>query len=324
MKDTSRNSAPSAQQKTPFRATLLHPRYWKKWSVIAVLSLLNLLPFSVLDALGTAIGSLCYRYYHKHRRVVRLNIDRCFPALSDDEKNHLIKTHFTAYTQSLLMLPLLWWGRGDTLAHRVTLDNRSVLDAALARGPVIILSCHSVMLNYGGSAIAWQYSAVSMYRRFKNPLDEWLILRARSRFNNHLVARGSSLRTLIRLTRSGTPCYHMPDQDLGAEGAVFAPFFGQPKATLTAMAKLTRATQASVVPCYPYYLGKGRFKVQFLPAINNYPGDDEVHNAHIINQTLETLIRLQPAQYLWKLHLFKTGEDARANPYDPPIDKHIT
>ena len=298
-----------------FQWSLLHPRYWMKWLGVAFLSALNFLPYTVLDRIGKQIGLFALRFYDKHRHAATLNIDWCYPDLSEQEKQQLLREHFIVYAQTLILLPMLWWGNRDKFASRVVFENDNLLDKAIGQGPVIVLSCHSMALNHGGSAVTWKYGAVSMYRRFSNPFDEWLILRSRSRFKNHLVARGSGMRTLIKMTREGHICYHMPDQDLGEEGAVFAPFFNKPKATMVGMEKITRAARATVIPCYPYYLGKGRFAVKFLPALENYPVDNEVENALIINQTIEKLIAIKPAHYLWKMRVFKTDPQGGKNPY---------
>ena len=311
-------------QPVRFEVALLHPRYWGKWLGIILITLASYLPFFLLDRLAVLLGKLTYRFYEKHRRQAQMNIDWCFPSLDEGARDAMLRAHFTAYLQSLLLLPMLWWGSPRRFAERVIFKNVEYMDDALAKGPVIVLACHSVMLDYGAAAIARRYSAVSMYRPFKNQLENWLVLRARSRFNNRLVARGESLRPLIQLTRKGVPCYHMPDEDLGLDGSVFAPFFGKAKATLMGMAKMTRSAKASVVPCYPHYLGGGRFKLTFLPALAGYPESDEVANALRTNQVIESLISIAPAQYLWKLRLFKTREDGGPNLYKRenwPIEK---
>ncbi|MEM7206548.1 MAG: hypothetical protein AAF434_01875 [Pseudomonadota bacterium] len=299
-----------------FQFAFLHPRYWLRWLAFGLIAALNLLPESLIDRLAASIGRLCYRHYEKHRRQASLNISWCFPDMANDAHESLLLAHFVAYWQTLLRIPVLWLGDQDRYLQRVRFENSDILDYALANGPVIVLACHSCALDFGAAAIAQRYGAVSMYQPFKNPLDNWMIYRARSRFNNALVPRGTSMRALVKKTRAGVPCYHMPDEDLGADNAVFAPFFGQSKATLLGMGKLTSATRAQVVPCYPYYAGNGQFVLQFLPALEDFPAADEHENSARINLAIEELINIAPAHYLWKLRIFKTREDGGPSPYD--------
>ena len=42
----------------------------------------------------------------------------------------------------------------------------------------------------------------------------------------------------VSAVRSGRPLYYLPDQDAGRRHSVFAPFFGIPAATFTALARL--------------------------------------------------------------------------------------
>ncbi|MEM7292137.1 MAG: hypothetical protein AAF420_01920 [Pseudomonadota bacterium] len=300
------------------RPALLHPRYWGKWCTVLLLSVICLLPWRLIDWLGARVGRIAYQRYEKHRRHAQMNLEWCFPDIAEQARDELIQDHFCVYWQTLMQSPVLWWGSRPGYAKRVEFSGLEHFERAREQGPVIVLSCHSIALDFGAAAIAWHYSAVSMYQTFKHPIDDWLVYRGRARFNNTLVRRGSSLRTLIRLTREGTPCYHMPDEDLGPEGAVFAPFFGKPKATVVGMAKMTRSARATVVPCFPYYIGGGRFRLQFLEPLENYPLDDEVENSTVVNRAIERLIGVAPAHYLWKLRLFKTREDGSRNTYRNP------
>ena len=298
-----------------FSRALLAPRYWGKWLSVGVLGLINLLPVRLIDALGERIGKLVYRHYYKHRWQAAQNVAWCFPDWSEDRRDALVRDHCVAYVQTLMLSPVLWWGSRRGLLSRVDYRGIEHLERARESGPVIVLACHSVALDFGAAAIAGRESAVSMYQPFKNAFDNWLIHRSRRRFGNTLVRRGDSLRNLVRLTRNGVPCYHMPDEDLGREGALFVPFFGRPKATLTGMSKMTRATRAQVVPCFPYYIGRGRFRLEFFPPLDHYPLDDEYENCLRINREIEKLIGVNPAHYLWKLRIFKTQEHSDENPY---------
>ena len=121
-------------QSVPFNRALLHPRYWGKWCVVACLSFIGLLPYRLLDALGTAIGGLGYRFHRQYRRVARMNIDWCFPELSATERDRLLQAHFVAAARCVLMQSVLWWGNREKLVANMAFENREVLDAAVAIG----------------------------------------------------------------------------------------------------------------------------------------------------------------------------------------------
>src|SRR5690606_11098013 len=89
--------------------------------------------------------------------------------------------------------------------------------------------------------------------------------------------------------------------------AVFAPFFGNRAATITAPAAFAGINNSPVVVARQTRLpgGKGyELEVVRLPA--SYPCGDAVADATLINQYLETAIRHAPEQYLWMHKRFKT------------------
>ena len=136
-----------------FRAALLHPRYWGKWLAAAVLSALCLLPWSALDAFGAWLGQLAFKRNAKHRRRAGINLEKCFPQMSPGEREALLQAHFVVYWQTLLQTPLLWWGSRRRLAARTEIVGEAHMEDARQRGAVIVLSCHSVALDFGAVSI---------------------------------------------------------------------------------------------------------------------------------------------------------------------------
>ena len=88
---------------------------------------------------------------------------------------------------------------------------------------------------------------------------------------------------------------------------MFAPFFAATKATLAMLPRIARRSGATVVPMVTLYdAATDRFDVHFLAPLADYPSEDAVADATRMNRAIEATVRLDPAQYLWKLRLFTT------------------
>ena len=112
---------------------------------------------------------------------------------------------------------------------------------------------------------------------------------------------------MLRRLRANRAVWYAPDQDLGLRHGVFAPFFGRPAATLTATARLARASGAPVLPFRVERRDAGRaWRVVIEPALADFPGGDEVGDAARINEVIERWAREAPEQYLWVHRRFKT------------------
>ena len=90
----------------------------------------------------------------------------------------------------------------------------------------------------------------------------------------------------------------------------FAPFFGHDKATVKGVGKLAKLADAAILPVFPSYnLETGRFEIDIRAPLEGFPSGDEYTDACHMNQTLESMIRAQPEQYMWILSVLRTNPD---------------
>jgi KDO2-lipid IV(A) lauroyltransferase len=286
----------------------LHPRYWPTWLGLGVLRGCALLPLPLSHTIGGALGLLLYAVHVPRRRVVMRNLAACFPELDVAARRKLARRHFRALGAVSLTLGIGWWA-SDARQRRLThFRHREILDRALAaKRPVILLAPHFLGLEIGGMRISLDYPVVSMYKRAKNALFDRQMRRGRERYDVVMVERSAELRPMVRLLRAGRPFYYLPDQDPGRRGSVFAPFFGVPTATVTALGRIARLAGAVVIPCFTRQLERGRgFEVVFHAPLADFPSGDDVADATRMNAAIEAGVREMPEQYFWVHKRFKT------------------
>jgi Kdo2-lipid IVA lauroyltransferase/acyltransferase len=286
----------------------IHPRYWPTWFGICVLRLLGWLPLPLLAVVGGGLGLLLYVLHVPRRRVVRVNLERCFPGLPRAHIRRLVLRHFRAFGQTVLDVAVAWWAGPRRLRHLVRFRNRRYYDEAQRAGRnVILLAPHFLGLEIGGIRLSLEMPLVSVFRHPDNRLLRALMLRARTRFGLRLIEHNQPLTSLVRTVKSGTALYYLPDQDAGRRHSVFAPFFGIPAATFTALARLARMTDAVVIPCITYQRSWGRgYEIVFHPPLANFPAGNAVADATRMNSEIERAVRAHPAQYFWLHKRFKT------------------
>ncbi len=296
---------------------LLHPRYWLSWVGLAVMRLLSLLPLPLLWLLGSALGGLLYLLHRSRRHIVLRNIEGCFPQLEGRAQRRMARQHFYSVGQAALCTGIAWWGSKSRLERLVRCRDRHHYDQALAQGrPVILLSAHFVGMEVGGMYLSRERPMVDMYRRANNKLFDAVFKHGRVRFGGTVVERSEGLKPIIRLLRDGVVFIYLLDQDPGRRNTVFVPFFGVPAATLTALGRLTRITDAIVVPCFMRQLPRGQgYEVIFKPALDNFPTGDDTADALRMNQEIEKGVLDMPEQYFWVHKRFKTRPEGEANFY---------
>jgi len=284
----------------------LHPRYWYAWPVLCLALVMSWLPRRALWLLGGSVGSFLSLFPVRSRRFAERNLELCFPELPPGERRGLVRRHFQLSAFAMLSLCVVWFAPKWRIKRFVAMrDYRRVEDAFKSGRNVILLAPHFIGLDIGAMRASFEKNFVSMYRRARDPLLEYLFQR-RCRYGAVVVERFASLKPVIRLIREGRPFYYLPDQDMGEKTGVFVPFFGIPAATVTALSRIAQATNAAVIPCITCIGPGGAFEVRFLPAFENFPTDDPVADARRMNAQIEQWVREMPDQYMWSYRRFKT------------------
>ena len=297
--------------------SLLRPALIPVWFSVGVLWLLHWLPLSLQAAIGNALGWLVSLFPGQRRRIVATNLALCFPDTAKAVRQRWLRQTFQASMRAMLEHGLLWWSPEARLRRLIRIENP---EAALGDGvrPVIWLAPHFIGLDMGGSRLAMDYKASSMYARAKNAVSDRMMLHGRSRFLPQvLISKSGGIKPILKTIKDGVPFYYLPDQDQGRRNAIFAPFFGIPAATLSALPLLARLTGAQIVPVITRQLPGGQgYRVRFHPPWDTFPSDDLETDVARMNRFIEDCIREMPPQYLWLHRRFKTRPQGEASLYD--------
>jgi lauroyl/myristoyl acyltransferase len=279
--------------------------------------LVSLMPQAMRHYLGRNIGNLTYAKNKKRRQIVIRNIEIAFPQLNHKARQQLVKQHLQWYGCALIDYSLLLFASKRRLASLVQIEGREHIDNAIKNNQsVMILLAHSVMLEFAPIALGLNYDCYGSYKSAKNPVMDWIITKSRCRYVKFVVSRDQGLRKLIRELIPKQLLIFLPDEDLGEKNAVFSPFFGKTKATLTTPARIAKLAKAVSLPCFSYYdQTTARYKIIVAPAIQHYPTKSADNNALLLNQQLEKLIKQHPAQYMWLMKLYRTQPAGKVTVY---------
>ncbi|WP_019625978.1 lysophospholipid acyltransferase family protein [Thioalkalivibrio sp. ALJT] len=315
--EPSSRGADAGAYQAPLTAAHFAPRYWGSWLLLGLVWVLQELPRPAVRGLARGLGRLIRRFAGRSRAVAERNLELCFPQLSPAERAQRLEAYYRYQAQAALDYGLLWFGKPGQHAARIRIEGLEHYERLRAAGtPVIILAPHSLALDYGGVRMSQMHDGVSFAKPMKNPVLEWINHRSRTRYSGDIFAREQGLRPAIRQLRRGRFFYYLPDEDLGAEGAVFVDFFGVKKATLTALARLARMSKAAVLPSFAWYdAAADQYVMRLWPPMEDYPGGDDAEDARKMNAAVERAIEQAPAQYLWGMRLFRTRPAGEAPLY---------
>lgn len=297
-------------------AHLAAPRNWPAWAGVGVAWVACRLPLRWQFALGKALGHLGWRVGRRRRRITETNVRLCFPELSEQERAELVRRIFRSAGIGLMETIHAWLRPLDRLADRLECYGLDALRAAESEGRgVLLVGAHFLTLDFTGALLTQRVDFDVVYRRNRNAVIEWLMVRGRRRLYGAVIER-QDVRQAARRLRAGKTVWYAADQDYGRRHSVFAPFFGQPAATVIATSRLARMNRSPVV-VYTHFRDEARrtWSVHFQ-RMENFPTGNDAADATRLNQIVEAEIRRHPEQYLWLHRRFKTRPDGEESPYE--------
>ena len=282
------------------------PRYWPIWLFAFWLRLTAALPFRVAikthKALGRALGALSAR----NRRVVRRNLELCFPELHSAEIRRIMRANSANVGAFFAELAFAWYAPLEKRARLFRFEGLEHLQAALARGKgALLYTGHFTPIEICASMIKSQVPLYAfMFKPRRNPLMNALQNRGRGGYA-HLSVASDDVRDMLALLARNAVVWYSPDQ-VRVDSGEIVPFFSQPAMTSTAASRLARVSGAMIIPLFFRRLADDSgYVLRFHAPLADVPSRDAIADTTKLTAVLESFIRECPEQYFWTHRKFK-------------------
>lgn len=273
------------------------------------LKLTSRLPLGVARSIGRPLGYLYYRLAKKRVHVARVNMDICYPELSESEKEERVRNSFRQAGAWMMEAGPIWMWPPEKLLKSVCIRNPELYEQALAENKGLILAIpHLGNWEVLGPVVAASSEFACFYKRDdKNPGFSDFVRSRRSRHTRMASTDPSGVRLLYKHLKAGKVIGLLPDHNPTEEMGVFAPFFNRPALTGTLITSLAKKHGAPVLTAAAIRTPNG-FEVEF-GEVENQHSDDPVLAATCLNHAIEKCISLAPEQYQWVYPRFKKRQD---------------
>jgi len=304
-------------EKAEFSSSLYHPKHWPMWFGVFLMRLTQLLPLSWQMKLGKGLGRLVMKFAGSRTHTARRNLALCFPEMSEAQRETLLKRNFEETGKAIFDTINAWWWSDEKVQQHMSITGKEHVQDTLDAGHgVILFAVHCLPLEMGARIFGQFQPGVGVYRPHNNPVMEYLQVKGRLRSNKGLVSK-RDLRQMVRCLRNPDVIWYTADQDFGRSSAVFIPFYAMPDAaTITGATTLAKLGKAKVLPFFVERTeGDEGYRIEVMPPLDNFPGEDELADAIRGNKIIESIIDKNRAQYMWLHRRFKTRPD--------PTDKSL-
>ncbi len=302
----------------PWRWFYLKPKYWLVWFFLGILWCLGRLPMAIYLRTGKTLGVLLMHVLKKRQRIARRNIELCFPHLSADERQNLVRDNFKYAGIALLEPGLFWFSRLSRIKKLYRFEGLEHYEKLKEKGANIILcGLHMQCLEAMGRILCDKIATSHLYRVNNNIVYEYIISRRRASypFTPKMIPH-KRIKDFLYLVQSGQTGSIIPDHDLGRQSSLFVPFFGQQAATVPAVSVYANKCNAKIL-MMDYYLDlkTKQYVFRISSPLDNFPTKNKEADTLRISQIIENLVKEHPEQYLWMHRRFKT----RLNKDDPSL-----
>lgn len=278
--------------------------------------LLSLLPWRVLYGLSDLLSFVAFRVLRYRVEVVKSNLRRAFPELSEADIHRLSKRFYRNLSDILVeTLKLLQMKETDFL-KRVHIQNIEVLREGLRmQRPVVVLTTHqgnwewlqhAVQLHLPDTAVYF------VYQRLSNPFFDRLMLRLRSRFGAQGIEMKQVFRKALMLRREPIIFALLADQSPRRHSSFeWVWFFNELLAFFNGGAKLAIKLQSPVVLGISYRKKRGHYHLEFK-TLSQPPYDAEATSSitQAYAKALEDSLQRQADNWLWSHKRWKLSPPA--------------
>lgn len=282
------------------------PRYWPIWLFAFWLWLTARLPWRVAIAVHEALGRALGMVSRRSRRVVRRNLELCFPELDRGTIRRIAQQNAANVGAFLAELAFAWHQAPERRTGLFRFEGLEHLRSALARGKgVLLYSGHFTPIEICAPMLKSQVPLYAfMFKPRRNPLLNAFQNRGRGSYA-HVSVTNDDVREMLALLARNAVVWYSPDQARVDSGEL-VPFFGQQAMTSTAPSRIARLSGATVVPLFYRRLADGSgYLLRFHAPLPEFPTRDAIADTAQLTAVLEGFIRECPEQYFWTHRKFK-------------------
>lgn len=290
------------------KLSLISPLTWPAWLIVGLLWSITRLPMKTQFAIGRGVGKLLFKFAPKMLKTTEINVKMCFPDLTPVEQQALIKKNIESLGIALIETAMAWWLSEKRLQKcNIQITGKHYADEAFTKGKgIILVGPHFLCLEMVGRLLGTRYDFATMFRPHKKKILGHIQKKFRERYRIKQIAR-QHMRELLRTLDNNMAVWYAYDVDGGEKRSVFAPFFGIQTASLTALSRVAKMTDAAIIPVMFYRVDDPwGYHIILDAPIENFPSEDFVEDAARLNHSLEVAIRRAPEQYIWQYKRFKT------------------
>jgi len=277
------------------------------------------LPWRYSQQLGAALGWLMFKLPNQSREVARINLSKCFPELSESERNDLLRRSLMDTGRWLTESAHAWLRpAAHSLEQIREVQGLEVLQQALASGKGVVgITSHLGNWEVLNHFYCNQCSPVVFYRPAKIEALDKLLKKQRVQLGNQAAPSTlEGIRLILKTVRNGGAVGIPADPEPTESAGFFVPFLQAKALTSKFVPSMLTGGKALGVFLHALRLPDGAgFKVILEAAPKAMYSEDLEQATAAMSEVLASYVRRYPSQYMWTMKRFKKRPQSEARWY---------
>jgi KDO2-lipid IV(A) lauroyltransferase len=293
--------------------------------MVAALHVLSLLPDFVLYQLGIVGGWLGFLLDRRHIRIGLRNLALAFPDKRAKERRRILRASYLNLGLSAaeyIRLGGFFYRRLKSRVKYSRFEYWAKMNRHYPGKGAVILTAHFgnfELLPAAHALHGYQITLVHHTQRFL--AGDALMTYVRERAGIKVIRKHAAARAVLKSLNQGELVGIPFDQNAKRSEAVFVPFFGEPAATASGIARLASISGALVVPAFIVRQPDRRsHRIEIQSEIPLQTSGDQaantLENTRRFVAVVEAMVRRYPEQFLWTHRRFRTRPRGMPPVYD--------
>ncbi|MCR2059498.1 lipid A biosynthesis lauroyl acyltransferase [Campylobacter helveticus] len=258
-----------------------------------------LLPEFLLQKLGLLVAKITFHLNKKHRKIIDINLQICFPQKTKEERNQIslkIYQNFAKFGIDCIK------NRNTTkekILKKVHFDNEEILINALkSQRPLILTTAHYGNWELASLAYAAKFGKMSIVgRELDSKAMDIILSQNRTQFDIELIDKKGGLKKMLKALKNRRTLGILTDQDCATNESLRLEFFGKEVNYQMGASVIAKKTNALIIPAFIYQKA-GTFHIKCFEAMDATLKSIEeltLYQAHCV----EEMIKFKPDEYFF-------------------------
>ncbi|TQR33874.1 lauroyl acyltransferase [Campylobacter sp. MIT 99-7217] len=264
-----------------------------------------ILPDFLLQIFIKFIAKSVYVFNAKHRKIIRANLDLCFPEKSEQEKEAItleIYQNFAFFAIDALKNQNT---SKEKVLQKVVCDEEVVNAYVDFTRPIVFTTAHFGNWELLPLFFAAQFKPMSVVgRALDSKAMDKILQKNRHQFDIEIIDKKGGLRKMLACLKQKRPLGILTDQDASDSESLVLDFFGKKVNWVVGASVVAKKTGALLIPTFIFKNEDKNFEIKVFKPMDSKTASIEELTCYQA-KCCEEMIKLKPEQYFFFHKRFK-------------------